>query len=147
MSSATSRPEETGALELQSSAALSGAVVVRAAGRLTVDTRARLRWMLRAVTPARGGEVHLDLGLVTEADAAGVAVLLVQARSCRATGGRLLLVSASAAVHDVLVKVGASDLMVAAEPGLLLDRDRRAQGEHARQFRDLAHDRRPGPQG
>ena len=115
MSSPASRAEAVDALELQSTTAASGAVVVRAGGRLTVDTRARLRWMLRAVAPVRGGEVHLDLGRVIEADAAGVAVLLVQARSCRATGGRLLLVSASAAVQDVLVKVGASDLMVAAE--------------------------------
>lgn len=116
MSSAIGRPEATEALQLQTATAPSGAVVVRAAGRLTVETRARLRWMLRAVAPARGGEVRLDLERVTEADAAGVAVLLVQARSCRAGGGRLLLVSASAAVRDVLVKVGAADLMVAAEP-------------------------------
>ncbi|KQX64396.1 STAS domain-containing protein [Angustibacter sp. Root456] len=102
-------------LLLESATGASGAVLVRAAGRLTLDTRARLRWLLRAVTPARGGDVHLDLRQVTEADAAGVSILLVQARSCRATGGRLRVVATSRAVHDVLVKVGASDLALAAE--------------------------------
>ena len=100
-----------GALDLQAERTSSGAVLVRASGCLTLQTRVRLRWLLRAMTPRRGGDVRIDLSQVTEVDPAGLAVLLLQARSCRATGGRLLVLSPSPVVREALVKVGGSSLV------------------------------------
>lgn len=65
---------------------------VTVTGPLTFDTAAALG---RDGLPggARGGDLHVDLGAVTRADSAGLALLVAWLRDARARGGTIVLES------------------------------------------------------
>lgn len=88
-----------------------GTVVLQAVGPLTTATRECLRRSLRAVSPSQVSSVLVDCSAVSDADPAGVAVLLVAARAGRALGRDVRVVHPSAPMRSLLQRVGAATLL------------------------------------
>ena len=91
-----------------------GLLTVR--GQLTWRTSRRLHASFRRVVDAGGRELRVDLRSVTEADPAGVAVLLVHARLLPTLGGTLEVLGASGPCRAVLRRLQLSHLLDEPEP-------------------------------
>jgi ABC-type transporter Mla MlaB component len=80
-------------------------------GQLTWRTSRRLHASFRRVVDEGGRELRVDLRSVSEADPAGVAVLLVYARLLPTLGGTLEVSGASAPCHALLQRMQLSHLL------------------------------------
>lgn len=71
-------------------------------GELTIYRAAELRATLLGALAAGDGDLHIDIGGVTEVDSAGVQLLLAAQKSARARQRTLRLAGHSDALADVL---------------------------------------------
>jgi anti-sigma B factor antagonist len=86
---------------------------LRLGPELTIAQAAGQRDLLLDALNARGGELRLDLGDVTDFDSAGVQLLLAARQSTQEHGHTLDVVAASAAVREGLQTLGLSHLLSA----------------------------------
>jgi anti-anti-sigma factor len=70
--------------------------------------------LLQALAASGAGDLHLDLGGVSDFDSSGVQLLLSAQASAHERGARLHLAAPSAAVKDALAIFGLSPLLQAA---------------------------------
>lgn len=80
-------------------------------GEWTIAQAAALHEQLRDALAA--GQLHWDLGTVTECDSAGVQLLLAARRSAQAQGAPLVIDPASPAVRSSLQRYGLDHLLTA----------------------------------
>jgi anti-anti-sigma factor len=86
-------------------------VLLHPSGPLTVVTRGEFRQRLRTCMHSGARHIVVDLNSVSDLDAAGVAVLLVYARSLKPLGGSLRIVNATDDCSRLLTRIGVSHLL------------------------------------
>ena len=82
---------------------------------MTIAYAAELRETLLAAAMAGEGDLHLDLGGVSDFDSSGVQLLLSARLGLQARGHGLRLTAASPAVRDALRLFGLADLLAPAQ--------------------------------
>jgi anti-anti-sigma factor len=98
-----------------------------AEGRLVLGHGANLDWWVPAVAAVRGHRVSVDLGRVTDIDAAGLGLLVQLARAARHAGREFSIVAASPFVRRLL-RAARLDAALHLEPNDRAGVDPRATG-------------------